>query len=349
MQNGNRRAGYWLLSALLGTCLAAADGAEARVEFELLTDAGTPVTAGQQWLAVLKDVGLAGVRIRAARAGDEAEIRQRGSERAPVFQVTGVLTGRNTLRLPGGEFRQSDKAGLKQWLAKLQEGGEAGLFEKPAAFGLTARQLVAVHDALSKPILFNTRGEKSSDVLRRIAGGLTLPLAADEAARPVLASDEVVADELQGLSAGTAMVVVLRPLGLILVPQKQPGGEARLWITDVRRSAVSWPVGWPPEKPPRELLPELFTFLNVEIQDTPLSEALDTIGKRLKTPILVDQNSLARQRIDLTQVKVSLPPGRTYYQRIIERLLYQAKLKMELRMDEAKKPFLWISTVKQSP
>ena len=154
------------------------------------------------------------------------------------------------------------------------------------------------------------------------------------------------ADELQGLSAGTALAAVLRPLGLVLVPQKQPDGQVKLWITDVRRVAVSWPVGWPSQKPPRETLPDLFTFLNVEIQDTPLAEWLEQISGRLKAPLLFDHNGMARQKIDVSRVNVSLPPGRTYYQKILDRLLYQAKLKCELRVDEAKKPFLWISPMK---
>lgn len=321
--------------------------AEARVELELITEPGAPMTSAHEWMAALKDQKLASVRIRSAQSGDKEEIRQRGSGTAPTFQVVGVLTTHNTLRVPGGEFRVGDKAGLKQWLAKLQEGGESGLFEKQGAFGLTARQLVAVHEALSRPVNESTKGQKSHAVLKRIAAGLSLPFATDDHARQVLAGEELVADELQGLSAGTALAAALRPLGLIMVPQKQPEGEIKLWITDVRRAQVSWPVGWPADKPPRETLPDLFTFLNVEIQDTPLAEALETIGGRLKAPILVDHNSLARQRIDLAQVKVSLPTGRTYYQKIIDRLLYQAKLKSELRVDEAKKPFLWVSTLKQ--
>ncbi len=321
--------------------------AEGRVELELITDPEAPMTGAHEWLAALKDQQLANVRIRSARPGDKEEIRQRGSDSAPVFQVLGVLTPHNTLRVPGGEFRVGDKVGLKRWLAKLQAGGESGLFEKPGAFGLTSRQLVAVHEALSVPVKVSTKGQKSYDVLKRIATSLSLPFSADDQARQVMAAAELVADELQGLSAGTSLVAILRPLGLIMVPQQQSGGEVKLWITDVRRATVSWPVGWPADKPPRETLPDLFTFLNVEIQNTPLSEALETIGGRLKAPILIDYNSLARQRIDLAQVKVSLPTGRTYYQKIIDRLLYQAKLKFELRVDEAKKPFLWVSAVKQ--
>ena len=318
-----------------------------RVELELITEPGIPLTGSHEWLASLRDLNLAGVRIRSAQSGEKEEIRQRGSEDSPLYQVIGVLTTKNTLRVPGAEFRLGDKAGLKQWLAKLQERGREGLTEATGAFGLTARQLVAVNEALSVAVAFETKGQKSSDVLRRIAGTLKFGFSSDEAARHLMAGDDVVADELQGLSAGTAIAAVLRPLGLVLVPQRQVPGEMKLAVMEVRKASVSWPVGWPSERPPRETLPELFSFLNVEIEDRPLPEALEAIGGRLKAPLLIDHNSLARQRIDLTKVKVTLPAVRTYYQRILDRVLYQAKLKFDLRVDEAKKPFLWVSTLKQ--
>jgi hypothetical protein len=259
----------------------------------------------------------------------------------------GLLTAKNTLVVPGGEFRMSDKAGIAAWLAKLREGGERRLHEREGAFGLTPTQLVAVHEALSQSVTFSTKGERSFDVLKRVAGGLSLPFLSDPMTRQVLMGDDPVADELQGLSAGTVMVAVLRPLGLVLVPQKKSDGSITLWITDVRSTRESWPVGWPPEETPLEAAPTLFNYLNVEIEDTPLTEALGAVGGRVKMPMLFDHNSLARHRIDPAQVKVSIPAGRVYYKSIIDRMLNQAQLKSELRVDEAGNPFLWISTIKR--
>jgi hypothetical protein len=156
-----------------------------------------------------------------------------------------------------------------------------------------------------------------------------------------------VADALQGLSAGTVMAAVLRPLGLVLVPRKEAGGDIKLWITDVRTARASWPVGWPPETTPIETAPKLFNNLNVEIEDTPVSLALEAISGRIEMPVLYDHNSLARQRIDPSEAKVSLPAERTYYQRIINRMLNQVQLNGELRVDEAGTPFLWISTIRR--
>ncbi|MCU0983302.1 MAG: hypothetical protein MUF25_29440 [Pirellulaceae bacterium] len=66
---------------------------------------------------------------RSANPGDQVEVRQRGGAGSRSYQVIGLLTERNTLTLPGGEFRMGDTAGLRAWLAKIQEGGETRLQE----------------------------------------------------------------------------------------------------------------------------------------------------------------------------------------------------------------------------
>ncbi len=321
--------------------------AEGRVELELITEPGLPVNAPQRWLAALREASFDSIRIPAGTAGDQVEIRPLGAAGSGSYRVVGRLTERNTLMLPGGEFRFGDTAGVKSWVARLRQGDDDGGPDTPRPFGLTPDQLVAVHDALNAPVAFSTRGQPSYDVLKRIAAGVTLGFESDAQTRQTMMDADPVADELQGLSAGTALAAVLRPLGLVMAPKKLLSGAIKLEIADFRRLPESWPVGWPPRKPPREAAPQLLTFLNVEIDRTPLADALEAIRGRLDLPILFDHNSLARHRIDPTQVSVSLPAGRTYYQGAIDRLLNQAQLTSDLRMDEAETPFLWISTLRK--
>lgn len=342
------RSSCGLLAAVVLSLLSARPAEAApRVDLELIIEPGSPVNGPQRWLAALKDVPFSAVRIRSAKPGDQVEVQERGAGDSRSYLVIGFLTEKSTLVLPGGEFRMGDTDGLQKWLARIREGGEPRLQEAEGPFGLTATQLVAVHDALRVPVPFSTKGQASFDVLKRISAGLSLSFLAAAEARQVMQGPELVADELQGLSAGTALAAVLRPLGLVMLPQQQADGTIKLWITDVKSASQSWPVGWPLEKPPRDAAPKLFDFLNVEIKDTPLAEALAAVSSRLDLPLLFDHNGLARHRIDPAQVKVSLPAGRTYYQGILDRLLNQAQLKSELRMDEAEKPFLWISTLRK--
>jgi hypothetical protein len=336
--------------AIFSTCLPiaaalpSAVAAEPRVNLEIATAPDFPATDIRKWSELLGKLELGSVRIRGGKEDDAPEIKVLGKEESPTYEVVGVLAD-GKLALPKARFTLSDQAKIEQWFAKLREGGIEGVTVKPAAFGLLPTQLVKVHEALAMPVAFSTKGQPPRDVAKRIADRLTLKFITDADGQRALASEEPVADELEGVSSGTALAAVFRPLGLVFAPEKT-GGDVRLRIADSRAAQEHWPVGWPPKGNPRETLPDLFKTLNVEIAATPLGEALPAVQERLKVPLLLDHNSLARQEIDLA-TKVVLPKTNTYYDRILDRLLTQARLKYELRVDESAKPLLWITTIKQ--
>ncbi len=82
----------------------------------------------------------------------------------------------------------------------------------------------------------------------------------------------------------------------------------------------------------------MFELVNVELEDIPLSQLLDVLGERLKVPILLDQAALARQKIDLAKVRVSLPSKESMYAIVLNKTLAHGKLKYTLRVDEANRP-----------
>lgn len=320
------------------------DAAEPRVDLEVAIEGGFVPTDARAWSEMLNQAGFANVRLRGDR-GDSPTIETLGSEQSKSFRVVGILMATNQLVLPKGKFGLNDRGNVEAWVRKLKEGGEDALNIKPTAFGLLPKQLVAVHEALAARVESPTLGKPARDVAKQIADRLPYKFIADGAAQKALASDEVVADELNGLSSGTSLAAVLRPLGLVMYPEKN-GGEIRLRIAAAANTKESWPMGWPPKGNPSETLPEFFKYLRVEINDAPLSDAMSAIAERVKAPLLVDHNALARGQVNL-QTKVNFPPTNIYYARALDRLLFQAKLKYELRVDEADKPFLWITTLRQ--
>jgi hypothetical protein len=341
----------WGLAAALAASLSVASfapgalqAAEPRIDLEVVTTSDFSPADGRAWNDMLGKL-VSSVRIRGAKPDDQPAISRLGEDDKPSYRVVGLLGGDNRLVLPKGKFGLGDAGRLESWFTKLREGGIEGVTEKPAAFGLSSAQLVSVHEALATPVSFSTAGLKPRDAAKRISDSLSLKFITDGAGQRALATEEPIADELTGLSAGTALAAILRPLGLVLVPERA-AGELRLRIADSRTAREHWPVGWPPKGNPQETLPELFKTLNVEIMSTPLAEALPAIGQRLKTPILIDYNSLARADVELT-TKVDLPMTNTYYDRILDRLLFQAKLQYELRADEAGKPLIWVTTSRQ--
>jgi hypothetical protein len=105
-------------------------------------------------------------------------------------------------------------------------------------------------------------------------------------------------------------------------------------------------VGWKPKDKPNNVLPDLFEFLNVEIADISVTEALTAIEGRLKVPFLFDHNSLAARGVDPAKVQAEVPSKRMTYSQIMHKVLTGAKLKYELRVDEADQPFVWITTIR---
>jgi len=320
------------------------DGA-GRVELVLATQPRVPITGQQEWLRKLSQAGIADIRIRAALPSDRPGIEIRGTETSPIYVVTGLINSDNLVVVPGGRYRSADAPRLAHWLDELAEQGPPQSRPRRAAFGLTADQFQALHDELARPVAFSTLGMTRVEVVRKIAAGLKTPLRGDAAGQRALEQDAV-GDQLRGVSLGTALADVLRPAGLCLVPGEAAGGGVRLAIAASRPELEIWPVGWKPQKPLRQLLPEIYDFRDVNVRGVAVSKVLSAVSGRLELPVLLDHNALARHGIDPEKAIVSLPASRTTYSLLLRRALGQARLKSEIRVDEAGKPLLWVTTIK---
>ena len=337
-----------LLAAAIAWGLLAAGGAAARAagraELELVGSGPGAALAFQQWLRVLSGAGIEHVRFRSSRATDQVGIEVRGTEQSPVYVVTGVVLSSNELQLPAGRFSRRDVGRLKAWLDDVARHGPGGSRREESAFGLPAGQFAALREDLSRPVTFSTAGLSRRDVVQRIGRELLTPLKLDPGATEALAGDKL-AEELTGLSAGTALAYVLRPMGYCLVPRASGGGVVCA-VTRARPDLDIWPVGWEPDKRRNEVLPDLFEFHNVNVQGVTAEVTIRAIAKRLKVPALIDHNALARHGVEPAKTIVSHPQSRTTYGLALRKLLFQAKLKYEIRVDEAGRPFLWVTTIK---
>jgi hypothetical protein len=318
-----------------------------RVEIELATDGNFPATAQQQWYKLLTELKVDDLRIRKAGPDDKAEITAGGTEKTPVYRVRGRLTGNNELIVPGGRFSSRDREGLSRWLTKLrQEGPERAATKEKLPFGLLPKEFAEVHADLAHKVAFSTKGLKLHEAAAKIAGALQIPLSIDRSAAAGLQRAEPIQEELEGISSGAALAYLLRPAGLVLEPKLDSRRKLQYSITRPSADRTPWPIGWPADRPAREILPALFEQLNVEIDDTPLSETLEAIGERLDSPVLYDHYALARRGIDPEKAKVKLAPAKLAYAIILNKALHQADLKGEWRIDEAGKPLLWVTTLK---
>lgn len=335
-----------LLCATLATTATAAE--PPRVSLEVVTERGLSATAPQKWQRALAGLGISGLRIRSATATDEIGVEQSGSRARPSYQVVGLLSAQGVLYVPGGQFTLRDVGKLRTWLDNLRADGPEGVTSERSAFGLTPSRLKTVHDDLSQPVVFSTEGASATKVLGRIAGQLAIPFSVEPGARRALAGVEV-ADELRGIASGTALAAILRPAGLVLVPRRERGGQLEYRVGRPVAGREVWPVGWKPQRRRNEVLPSLFEMLNVEIREISIAAALAAIEGRLEVPFLFDRNAMALHNADPAAIEAEVPEKRMSYSQVLRRVLSQGKLKYELRVDEADKPFLWITTVKPAP
>jgi len=338
--------GASLLLLLQGMNILAAQPAVGQVRLELVGDPLTAAAAFQEWGQALGQAGIKNVRIRGAAAGDKVGIEVLGSPEQPIYVVTGIIQSRDELILPGGRYRRSQIKQMANWLEELARLGPPERRPAKVAFGLTKQQFAEILEHARQPVGFSTKGMPRLEAIQRVSRALRVPvetpkeLAAD-------AGDDVVAEELSELSCGTALACLLRPAGYCLVPRSL-NGRAGFAIVQSQPSMEIWPIGWepPPDKSLKQLAPGLLEVINVHLEKVPASDVISAVSQRVKVPVLLDYNALARHGIEPAKAIVNLPPGKITYAAALRRALFQAGLKYELRLDEADKPLLWITTLK---
>jgi hypothetical protein len=245
--------------------------------------------------------------------------------------------------LPGGTFHASDRQKLADYFQRLAADGPESMTAPRGRFGLTEREFTAARADLAQPIDFTTKGLPLRTVLDRMQAKFALRIAPNAAASAIIRTAPPVVDESRDLSAGTGLAIVLHSYGLALCPEKSVGQPVALRIVPIGSVDDVWPIGWESKASPRETAPALFEFLNVEIEGYTLAEALDAIAQRIKLPLYWDHAALTKHKIDPAKIQVHLPRTRTFYKRVLDRVLAQAHLAGSLRVDEAGTRFYWIT------
>lgn len=335
------------LAALSFWLPARSAAGQARIEVELATERTFIATSQQQWYRLFTELGIDNIRIRKALDGEKPETKTAGTKANPVYRVTGLLQVGDVLALPGGKFGLRDRARLADWLADLRDEGPNHANAPKLPFELDARQYAEVRSDLGRRVGVGTTELTPAELLSKLSARLKHPCVIDRLAKTPLAQAEPIGAELKSLAAGTALAYALRGAGLGLAPRRNARKQVEYAVVSLAAKQPTWPPGWPLDnKKPRDVLPALFETLNVDIDDYPLDEALTAISDKLGAPVLYDRYALARQGIDVTKARVTFPPGKSWYYRIIDKLLYQSGLKGEWRLDDAGKPLLWVTTLK---
>ncbi len=337
-----------LMGVLLVSATGQAVAAAPRVNLEILTQPGLAPTAAHQWYEALTKLGITNLQIRSGNPGEEMGIETTGTGSSKSFRVTGILGTDNTLQVPGGKFGMRDYGRIQTWLNNLGTDGVEGVTAPRAAFGMTPSQIEHIHADLRRPVSVSTVGMTADQAVSAIAKSLRGPVrlapgAGGELARVTLE------DELRGITSGTALAAIARPAGLVFAPARQANGKIEYRIGPPVKGEQTWSIGFTPQQRAVQVLPAMFDVLNVEISEIPVSEALQAIQERLKVPFIYDRNAMALHGADPTAAPAEVPGKRLSYSQVVGKVLSQAGMRYELRVDESDRPFLWITTIKPAP
>ena len=345
-----------LLSVLMSRSLTAgaAHAAAPRVEFDIVTEENLSPDAIRDWYQVFSELQVRQADFHSARGQQPLEIETVGGGSAYV--VHGRLTKARDLLLPGARFSLRDRERLATWIQRLASDGPSDPDDTRAgAFGLSAAVLDKLRARLAAPWSTATTSRSPREIVDEIAESLDLEIVSPTTANAELGRAAPLADEMQGLARGTVLAATLRASGYGFVPQRSPGDRQRLALVSLEppgdrtptAPVETWPVGWSADDRRRELVPKFFEFLNVEIDGVSVGEAVASIGPRLEVPIVLDRSALARHKVDIATIDAAVPAKRTSYSLLLQKLLFQARLKYQLRIDDGNRPFIWITTIKK--
>ena len=328
------------------------------IDLEIAAEAKASFDARTRWYDSLKGLKLNSLRLRQAKPREEPGIEAGGTERRPTLHVVAILDSKNQLRLPGAAFAQRDSGRIEAYLQTLREEGVDGVTAERGRFGLTDKQLNVVLEELAEEAGIPTKEKRPRELVDALADQLTHRLVVEPELLRELDEAPPISAELERLSRGTTLAILLRAAGLAFRPQMHEG-ELRYHIEVIAAQSQDeqprllddeakirhWPTGWRPEKSPVQLAPDLFERIKAEIGGYSLAEAIEAIAPRLSLPFVIDHTDLARGPIEPEKQQVNLPAGDYTYFQILERILYQANLKGTIRADERGVPFYWVTII----
>ncbi len=331
----------WLAAIALLLTAASTDAA-LPIDLEVAAEQNAPFGAMQEWGQMLSEMNLAHVRLRGAKGNDKPDIQPVGEGAGKHYNVTAILTRRDELLLPGGKFTQGDRARLKQFFQDLPDRFEESKIQR-GPFGLQVDAYNALLEDLSTTVDQTTKDRSAESVVSAVAATIKTSLTFSDAATGVLHEAPALTAELKGMSAGTGLAVALRAANLVMIPQQEKGSPLVLRIESLAADQSAWPVGWKPRGAPKQVAPAMYESTMVEIEGYPLEKALTALAPHMGVALVYDQRTLAVRHIDPAKAPVKFPAGKTYIRRAVDRVLGQAQLAGELRIDDAGRPFYWMT------
>ncbi|WP_437200812.1 hypothetical protein [Planctomicrobium sp. SH664] len=335
--------------ALLAASLPAQEkpGADrTSLEIELLMpQIGSDPLIAHRWRQEFEKAGE-GVRIRQPIGSDRPMITEvvRGTLR--TVRIIGRIERSGILTFPSRTFTPDQGPQLAGWLQELKTYGAQGSPAGQARWGLNDAQLKDLLQSLAQPVTHKLQGKSLAEGIELIPLPPQTQVTfhtSSEPSRQLLRQTRL-HEELQGLSAGTALAYLLSQGELVFRPVRQPDGSVQLVIQPQKDIKDAWPIGYdPPVAQPRnEIVPSFFKMQSIGIESRPLGDVLNACEERTGVHILIDLADCLAHQLDPEQIVVSYRQRRTAYAVVVESVCHGQHLKVSYKLDEAGTPFLWV-------
>ncbi|MFM9963945.1 MAG: hypothetical protein ACKV2Q_22310 [Planctomycetaceae bacterium] len=322
------------------------------VSLELIASAAAATEHAQAWGQRLQKLDIR-FQTRQAIVGDKPEVKEKKLGRLRQVTVVAVLDRNGRILCHDRNFTLAEAEKLGEWIRELKTYGAQGAPHGKPMFGLDERQFSGVMHELTPAVTADTQGLSLEAALAKLSLSEKHPLRmtpeAQRAAR-MIDSSKTLRQSTRGLSIGTALAATLGEFGLAFKPLRTPDSKIELAVIPREDRQDAWPTGWPldPDKPQGQLVPALFKSVPVNLDDVPLTDVLTAAAEASEVPILIDYHAIEADGIELSELKVTVPLRKSTWGLLLKQVTFPHKLGRRIVADEAGKPFVIITTLKES-
>lgn len=320
---------------------------EILLEFQIVTPRlGVNQLTAQRWGAYFRDQGEV-VQVREPLPGDKVEATEQSRGTFRLVKIMAQLDRDGTLHVPGNKkFQLADRVALQEWLDELHTYGAQGDPTGQPLWGLGERRFKEIYAELAAPVQSPLQGKSLDEALKVLTPPKALPVVLHRSTTEYLLRQEqlLVAEEVQGLSLGTALAGVLVQYGLGFRPLRTPADRIELVVEPLETLKDPWPVGWDvdAQTPRNELAPALYEIVKTGFDGIPRETAIQQIATQTGVPIIIDRPACLARKIDLTKA-ASYPSKQTGWALILQGVVRQAGMTYSLRHDEGGRPVVFVA------
>lgn len=301
----------------------------------------------QEWGRVFQELGYS-VRFREPRAGEASRIEDLDRDDFVATHVVAAMAADGSIRIGTQKFDIESTKPLTLALEEIQRHGAKGPPDSNPTWGLTDEQFKEVTRLLGVPV--ENPVELQSSILAVESAGLpaNMRIKFTEAARqqalaqrPESALDTI---ELQGFSKGSAIAIVLAQYGLGFRPRYVSPGRYDMEIDRGNESDNLWPIGWKPEQSFSEILPTYLRAIPLDVEDVEVSTLVGAISEKIGITHFSSAYALTAKGLDINTLRYTRKDDRISPVRLLTAVGDKLELGFDVRVDEAGKMFLWVTT-----